>query len=149
MSDVSFYHLQRARLDDALPALLTKTLDAGKRAVVIVGTDARVEQLDGVLWTHDPASWLPHGSRREGNPEQQPIWLTDTDENPNGAEFLFMADGASSEAVETYERCFVLFDGNDDEAVADARERWTRYKAAGHEVAYWKQGERGWERHGT
>lgn len=148
MTEVAFYHLQRSRLDDVLPALLSKTLDAGKRAVVVVGSESRIDQLDGVLWTRDPASWLPHGSRRDGNAGEQPVWLTDTDENPNGAQFLFLADGASSDSLESFERCFVLFDGNDDDAVAQARERWTSYKGAGHAVTYWKQGERGWERQG-
>ncbi|MEQ8666199.1 MAG: DNA polymerase III subunit chi [Rhodospirillales bacterium] len=148
MTDVAFYHLQRSRLDDVLPSLLTKTIDAGKRAVVIVGSEARVEQLDGALWAFDPASWLPHGSRRDGNPGEQPIWLTDADENPNRAEFLFLADGASSADVAAFERCFVLFDGNDDTAVAESRESWKAYKAAGHDVTYWKQGDRGWERQG-
>ena len=40
-----------------------------------------------------------------------------------------------------------IFDGRDETAVADARERWTAYKNAGHAIEYWQQGERGgWEK---
>jgi DNA polymerase-3 subunit chi len=46
---------------------------------------------------------------------------------------------------QNFERCFELFDGNDDAAVQAARERWKNYKEAGHITTYWQQGERGWE----
>jgi DNA polymerase-3 subunit chi len=149
MTEVAFYHLQRATLESALPALLIKTLAAGKRAVVMVGAAERVEPLNAALWTFDPDSWIPHGSAADGNAADQPVWLTDADENPNGAQFLFLADGASSARVAEYERCFELFDGNDPNAVAEARARWTDYKDRGFALAYWRQSERGgWTREG-
>ena len=40
-----------------------------------------------------------------------------------------------------------MFDGEDDEAVAAARERWTDGKARGFEVTYWQADEHGrWQR---
>jgi DNA polymerase-3 subunit chi len=39
-----------------------------------------------------------------------------------------------------------LFDGQDPEAVAAARRRWSAAKAAGHALSYWQQGDRGWEK---
>lgn len=150
MSDVAFYHLTRSKLEAALPKLLEKTLEAGKRAVVMVGSSQRAENLNGVLWTYDSASWLPHGSAKDGTPEEHPIWITDEDENPNGAQFLFLADGASCENMDVYERCFELFDGNNDKSVETARGRWKTYKAAGHELAYWQQTEQGgWQKKET
>ncbi|MBM3950428.1 MAG: DNA polymerase III subunit chi [Rhodospirillales bacterium] len=149
MTEVAFYHLQRSTLEAALPALLVKTLAAGKRAVVMVGAPERIEALNSVLWTYDPESWLPHGSAADGNAADQPVWLTGADENPNGAQFLFLADGATSARVAEYERCFELFDGNDPDAVEKARVRWTAYKEAGHVLAYWRQTDQGsWMREG-
>jgi DNA polymerase III subunit chi len=149
MTDIAFYHLQGSPLESALPKLLEKTLEAGKRAVVMAGSEARVEALNGVLWTYDQDSWLPHGSPRDGNADAQPVWLTTDDENPNGARFLFLTDGATSEHVGDYERCFELFDGNDSAAVEAARGRWSGYKDAGHTLAYWQQNEAGrWEEKG-
>ena len=139
MTDVAFYHLQRSSLDVALPRLLEKTLQAGKRAVVITGSDARAEALATALWTYDQASWLPHGTAQDGHAEDQPIWLTSRDDNPNGAQFLFLADGADSVRVGEYERCFDLFDGNDESAVAAARARWAARRDEGHSVTYWQQ----------
>jgi DNA polymerase-3 subunit chi len=146
-TEVNFYHLTKASLEDALPRLLVKTLQAGERAVVMLGSPERVDALNTHLWTFDPNGFLPHGSAKDGEAARQPVWLTHLDENPNGANFLFVADRAKSEKVDSYKRCFELFDGRDEEAVADTRERWKAYKAAGHTVAYWQQTESGgWEK---
>lgn len=146
MTDIGFYHLTRSGFDQALPQLLQKTLAANKRALVVLGSKERVIWFDDHLWTYDAASWIPHGSARDGDPEMQPVWLDVTDENPNKAEFLFLADGGTSERVDAFERCFDLFDGRDDDAVTAARARWKTLKDAGHELTYWQQGERGWEK---
>lgn len=149
MTDVAFYHLQKSPLEQVLPKLLEKTLAAGKRALVLTGSAERAEALADVLWTYDPASWLPHGTREDGMPEAQPVWLSERDENANGAQFLFLTDGADSGCVAAYERCFDLFDGNDTEAVAAARKRWAARKADGHAVTYWQQSDAGrWEKRG-
>lgn len=138
-TEVSFYHLTVSSLEDALPKLLAKTLQAGERAVVMVGSPERADVLNNHLWTFDPASFLPHGATRDGEAERQPIWLTHLDENPNGARFLFLADRARSDRMSSFSRCFELFDGRDDAAVEDSRERWKAYKAAGHAVSYYQQ----------
>jgi len=144
---VAFYHLTRSPLDAALPKLLEKTLEAGKRAVVLASSSQRVEHLNDVLWTYDPASWLPHGSQKDGHSEDQPVWLTEGQDNANGAEFLFLTDGAMCPDMDGFERCFELFDGTNDESVQAARQRWKAYKGAGYELTYWQQTESGgWEK---
>ena len=146
MTSVAFYHLQKWPLDRALPKLLEKTVEAGKRAIVMAGSDDKIEALNGLLWTYENDSWLPHGSRKDGAPEDQPVWLTTNDENPNQSQFLFLPDGASSDHVGEFERCFELFDGEDDAAVSAAREHWKTYKDAGYDLTYWQQTDRGgWE----
>jgi len=146
MTDVNFYHLQRSSLEQTLPKLLEKVLQAGKRAVVMARSEERVEALNTLLWTYDPNSFLAHGSKNDGNPAHQPVWLTTEDENPNGASVLLLTDGAVSARLGDYERCLEVFHGRDTERVAEAPERWTGYKSAGHAVTYWQQGERGWEK---
>ncbi len=146
MTDIAFYHLLKWPLEKALPKLLEKTFEAGKRAVVMASSEERVGALDTLLWTYHQDSWLPHGSAGEGSAEDQPVWLTVLDENPNGAHFLFLTDGAVSESVGGFERCFELIDGSDAAALEAARQRWKAYKEAGHGLAYWQQTEAGgWE----
>jgi DNA polymerase-3 subunit chi len=146
MTEIRFYHLQRTALEAALPPMLEKTLERGQRAVVMAGSDEQVEHLVDRLWTYRDHSFLPHGSVRDGHAEMQPVWLTTADENPNGAQVLFLIDGATSGHVGDYERCAELFDGNNEPAVQAARERWKVYKAAGHQLTYWQQTPAGrWE----
>lgn len=145
MTDIGFYHLTRSSLEQALPQLLTKTMQAGKRALVVLGSDQRVTSVDDLLWTFDKASWLPHGKTSAGDPSDHPILISTEEENANEATFLFLADGGTSERVADYERCFEIFDGHDDDVVASARARWKIYKDAGHTLTYWQQTERGWE----
>lgn len=146
MTAIAFYHLQRSPLETALPRLLEKTLAAGKRAVVMTGSAERAAALNVLLWTYHQDSWLPHGDATDGDAEEQPVWLTTHDENPNGASFLFLTDGARSARLGEYERCFELFDGNDATALEAARERWRAYADAGHDLAYWQQTDAGgWE----
>jgi DNA polymerase-3 subunit chi len=147
MTDVRFYHLTRSRLEAVLPVMLEKTLERDQRAVVMAGSQERVEAINGHLWTYNDRGFLPHGSEKDGFAEGQPVWLTTGDENPNGAQVLFLTDGATSERVGDFDVCAVLLDGSDDAAVASARDLWRAYKEAGHEVTYWQQGESGgWDK---
>ena len=136
-----------SKIDKPKAGELEKTLAADKRALVLAGSEARVEGLCQALWSYDPASWLPHGTRKDGKPEDQPVWISTEMENFNSATFLFLTDGATSDRMDAYERAFELFDGNDDAAVQAARERWKVYKDAGHDLAYWQQSPEGkWEK---
>ena len=149
MTDVSFYHLLHTPLERALPKLMEKVIGSGARAVIRTGSEERAEAISGVLWTYDPASFLAHGTARDGAASDQPIWITSDEENPNGATILVLTDGTTSSAIAAFDRCLEMFDGRDDGAVADARERWTKYKSEGHELTYWQQTETGgWEKRG-
>ncbi|MDD4615947.1 MAG: DNA polymerase III subunit chi [Alphaproteobacteria bacterium] len=144
MTEIRFYHLTRKTLEQALPELLEKTLARGLKAVVMTGSAERAEALAQLLWTYNPNSFLPHGNAKDGNAEMQPVWLTPQDERPNGAEFLFLTDGAESGRLSEYNRVCDLFDGNNAEAVASARARWTSARKLGHALSYWQQTDKGW-----
>ena len=139
MTDISFYHLERSTLASTLPELLEKTLEAKKRALVLTQSDAQAEELSGVLWAYKSDSWLPHGTSKDGFADQQPVWLSTLDENANGSSFLFLTNGAISDNVHVYERCFELFYGNNPDNLEAARQRWKLYKEAEHELAYFQQ----------
>ena len=146
MTDVLFYHLERQPLERVLPSLVERTLSRGWRAVVQAGSEERVEALDTLLWTYSEESFLPHGTKKDGNIAEQPVFLTIDDVNPNGATVRFLVDGADLEDLTGYERIVYLFDGNDESAVARAREQWKAAKGAGCAISYWQQSAEGrWE----
>ncbi len=152
MTDVWFYHLDGQSVERVLATLLEKSLARGWKAVVQAASPERIEALDLGLWTYDDASFLAHGTARDGDAAAQPIYLTEGPENPNAAAIRFFLEGvevgpALAEGV--YERAVLLFDGRDDDDVAGARRQWSALKTAGHIVSYWQQGEGGrWEKRG-
>jgi len=146
-TDALFYHLERQPLEAVLPLLLVKTLERGWRAVVHFGSEERLETIDQHLWTFDEQSFLPHGRRQDGHSARQPIYLTTSDENPNGAHVRFVVDGAEPPSPEGYIRLVVMFDGRDESSVLAARQHWKALKEKGCAVTYWQQTEKGgWER---
>jgi DNA polymerase-3 subunit chi len=146
-TEVLFYQLDRQPLDRVLPGLLEKTLERGWRAVVQAGSEERLEALDALLWTFADESFLPHGTIRDGFADQQPIFLTAAEGNPNGAAVRFLVDGAECGELSGYERIVYLFDGRDPDALVNARRQWKAAKQQGFPVTYWQQNERGrWEK---
>ena len=144
MTEVLFYHLQRQPLEKVLPSLLERSLARGWRVVVQAASDERVDALDAQLWTYRDDSFLPHGTARDGEVAEQPILLTTSEHNQNKAQVRFLIEGAPlpSDAA-GYERIVLLFDGEDDDAVASARACWGEVKAKGFEATYWQPDEQG------
>jgi DNA polymerase-3 subunit chi len=149
MTEVLFYHLEHQPLERVLPQLIERTLGRGWRAVVQAGSEERVAALDTLLWTYAEDSFLPHGTRRDGNAAAQPVYLTAGEANPNAAAVRFLVDGAEIGDLTGYERIVYLFDGRDAAAVARAREQWKAARDAGCEATYWQQSPEGkWEKRG-
>jgi DNA polymerase-3 subunit chi len=152
MSEVLFYHAERTSLEDILPLLLEQTRKREWKAVVRVGSDERATALDAHLWTYKEEGFLAHGLDRDPHPIDQPILLTTREGNANGAEVLFLADGAepsdwAGDDIKQLARVVLIFDGRDATAVETARAQWMHAKAAGHDVTYWQQSAGGkWEK---
>lgn len=145
MSRFDFYHLQNQTLEDVLPKLLEKAYETGKKIKVKVGTEERVEFINTLLWTYNDEAFIPHGSKKDGFATEQPIWLTNEDNNPNDATMLFLVDGAiaSLDEAKNYERIFNIFDGNAQTALEQARNFWKELKTAEQELYYWQQSSNG------
>lgn len=148
MADVLFYHLEQRPLESVLPALLEKVLERGWRAVVEVGSPERAQTLDRQLWTYRDDSFLPHGLAGDPFDPQQPILVTTTNDNVNGANVRFFTDRAVPTSTAGYERIVYLFSGHDPDAVAEARQAWKALQE-GNVVTYWQQDASGrWAKRG-
>ena len=105
-----------------------------------------VEKLNMELWTYTTKVFLPHGSRKDGYAALQPIYLTASNENPNGANVLALVGNAEPMALDGFEKCLYMFDGNDATQLQTARRRWKEYKGLGFDTTYWRQSDKGvWE----
>ncbi len=145
MIRVDFYHLQKAPLEQVLPKLCEKAYATGKRIKILLGNEERVEFINALLWTYAEDSFLPHGSKKDGFVESQPIFISANEDNENNAQLLILADGAtpSLEILSQYERILNIFDGNDENALNNARNYWKQIKTLDGELHYWQQNERG------
>jgi DNA polymerase-3 subunit chi len=148
VTEVRFHHLERRRVDQALPRLLERALEEGRRILVRAPSDEMVAALNEQLWTYDDASFLPHGAAGDGDPMDQPIFLTAELENSNAATMLVRLSGAETGgADDAFDLVVLMFDGRDETALAKARDEWRRLKDQGHAISYWRESdEGGWER---
>jgi DNA polymerase III subunit chi len=148
VTEIRFYHLEQRRVDQALPPLLEHALEEGRRVLVRASSEEMVAALNERLWTYDDASFLPHGAAGDGDPMEQPIFLTTELKNANAATMLVRLSGAeTSEADDAFDLVVLMFDGRDQAALAQARAEWRRLKDQGSPISYWRESdEGGWER---
>jgi DNA polymerase-3 subunit chi len=143
MTEVLFYHLTESKLEDALPALLEKSVERGWKVAVQTNGDLQRDFLDAHLWTFREDSFLPHGTDASPMAEAQPVLLTAAAENGNGASVRFLVDGAEPPPVGDYDRIVFMFDGYDAIQLDNARAQWKKLKGEGHALTYWQQSEEG------
>ncbi|WP_338578462.1 DNA polymerase III subunit chi [Brevundimonas olei] len=145
--EIWFYHLERSTLEQVLPTLLERTLQRDWRALIRGATSHRLDDIDELLWTYRDDSFLPHGRADGDHAARQPVLLSESGENLNGAQALFIVDDSELGAMQEFARCFIIFDGRDEQALNHARGRWRTLKADGADLAYWKQSDEGrWEK---
>ena len=99
------------------------------------------------LWTYHPSAFLPHGTAKDGFAAHQPIYLTEKEENPNGARLLIVTDGRVPVFLNDFEQALDIFDEADEARLNAARQRWVNYKQQGYTLTYWRQkDDGGWEK---
>ncbi len=147
---VDFYHLEKVPLDAALPMLLQKAYETGQHILIKVDMAERADYLNSLLWTYQSDSFLPHGVEKDGNAEEQPIFITHKDNyNPNASSLVVLVDNMPVPLDENFTRALYFFDGRNPDALQKARSEWQRVTAAGAERFYWQQNETGrWENKG-
>lgn len=142
-TDIRFYHLTSTPLERALPQLLEKAHAGGFRTLVKAADAESAKTLDALLWTYDPASFLPHGLATDAAPEQHPILLAAEYGDAPERTLLAITDGSLPDAPEAFARVLDIFTEAEKDA---ARTRWRSYKDAGHTIQYWQQtASGGWE----
>lgn len=161
MIDVRFYHLTRARVEEALPMIIGKANDAGMRMTIFSGGDQnRLSYLSDLMWNYVPNSFYANGFKGEKDDadykEVNPIWISDDVSDIEGRPLLLQLDGAEIAAndiektgADTLNRICHFFDGRDEQAVQKARTYWKSFKDANNDkedifdLSYWQQDDNG------
>ncbi|RMF15810.1 MAG: DNA polymerase III subunit chi [Alphaproteobacteria bacterium] len=148
MEDFRFYHLTRHPLEHALPRFLEQvTGKAGLKVYLKCPDASSAETIDCLLWSYDPASFLPHGRVGEGREADQPVLIGWDDRIPeNGAQVLVLVEAAALPDPETaghFRRGAYLFDANRPGMLEAARAAWRAAADLAPVRSYWQQQERG------
>jgi DNA polymerase-3 subunit chi len=148
MGAVYFYHLTRNPIDVTLPMLLGKAAQAGWRVLVRGSNQTALEQLDKTLWAGPADSFLAHGMAGGAHDGDQRILLSTAMDTPNAAQCIMAVHGAdlTVEEIAAKDRCCILFDGNDGDALARARTQWKELTDAGAAAQYWSEEGGRWEK---
>ena len=107
-----------------------------------------IAALDKALWLGPDDGFLPHGVAGGDHDADQPVLLTTGAEAANAPQCVMAVHGAEVSAAEVaaLERVCVLFDGNDEQALARARDQWRALKEAGASAQYWSEESGTWEK---
>lgn len=138
----AFHDLDGAPLEIGLGTLLEPLLAEGCRVLVRLNEAGRIAQLDQGLWTYRQDSFLPHGS--EGDPLEQPVWLSSGPGNPNGADHLVVVDDADMDDRAEFARTTYLFDRRNPAMRDVARKRFAEMRDGGVRPPYLRFGRGGW-----
>ncbi len=146
-TEISFYQLTATDMRKSLPSLLEKVLSSGKRAVLLAANESRLKEFDDMLWTFSTNRVVPHGTPSDNYKEDQPVYLTIDEENPNKADVLVVVDGQKPKFIKDFVRIIDIFNGRSENDLTAARERWKEYKTKDFTLTYWKQDDKGsWEK---
>ena len=139
---VDFYQLGDMAPDKVIASIATKVLSDDGRLLVVDADEAALARLDRLLWSEDSASFLPHGLAGGVDDARQPILLSTSEDSPNQARNMLIADGQWRDSALTYDRAFFLFG---EPALEDARLAWKLLSGReGVERRYWANQEGNW-----
>jgi len=138
---VDFYQLGRTPLEQVISAISQRLLAEGKRLLIVAEDENLLGRLDRMLWDQGAASFLPHAPSGGSDDARQPILLSTSNDAPNLARNVLIADGQWREAALAFDRVFYLFDAA---TLEGARLAWKLLAGReGIERRYWAQDEQG------
>lgn len=113
--------------------LAAKIVAQRRQAVIHCSQRSEAEQLDELLWTADPSSFIPHHLVGEGPMPPPPIRLSWGTPPADGRDILINLSDTIPESLGRYQRLIEVVAGTDEER-AQARAHWKAYKAQGYKV---------------
>jgi DNA polymerase-3 subunit chi len=139
---VDFYQLAGAPAEKVVASIAGKLLAKDERLLVVAEDEPFLARLDRMLWDQGATSFLPHAFAGGADDARQPILLSTSEDAPNQARNMLIADGIWRDAALTYDRSFYLFDAAN---VVAARLAWKLLAGReGVERFHWAQEDGKW-----
>lgn len=121
MQQFSIYQTSDELLLKAIFLLIEKCYYSDLKSVVLTVDTEQQEMLNKNLWTYSRKQFIPHGSKVDPQPEKQPIYITDTLQNPNNASVLIIISPTNiekilqaKEYVSDFKRIIIITDLSED-----------------------------------
>jgi DNA polymerase-3 subunit chi len=138
---VDFYQLGARGVEQVLPSIGQRLIDAGARLLVVTGDEAQQARIDSAMWSARADSFLPHARAGADDDAAQPILIASTLVAANGAQNIALADGVWRDEALAFDRAFHFFDA---ESVEAARAAWRGLNGRDSvERRYWVQDDAG------
>lgn len=138
---MEFIEVKAPTLTDAAVLAAASLYGKGSSVYVLCPSEAEAVKIDGLLWTYDDQSFVPHSIWRGGESISDPVavgWLEE--QNPNGADVLLVAgERPFKEVLGTAGlfRCVVdLVPHGDEAAKKAARERFRSFRNEGYSPVF-------------
>ena len=114
---------------------------AGDRVIVYCSDAQRLAAFDRLLWSFDPASFVPHVASDDALLRQTPVILASGSpgalltqlDSSGAAPWLLNLDDDCAPDVPQFERVMEVVSSEDTDR-AQARQRWRAYGAQGHDL---------------
>ncbi|MCA1905877.1 MAG: DNA polymerase III subunit chi [Desulfarculus sp.] len=121
---VEFVNLKQAGLTpERAAALLAARHHAGGARVLVSAPDpAQAVEVDRLLWTLDPASFVPHARAGADDQDQEPVLIAPGPENLNQAAVLVMLAPPPELPLAAYQRLVLLVPAQEGPELARCRE---------------------------
>jgi DNA polymerase-3 subunit chi len=146
MTEVSFYHLSSSPLEKALPKLVEKIYSLGSRVTILCENQSLIPVIDDLLWSYSTKTFLAHATCNDPLKEKQPIYITNSEENPSDASILISIGENIPSNYNQFEKYIDIFSSSNDKELVAARVRYKKLKELGKQIKYWKQDQTGnWE----
>lgn len=144
--EFAIYQSISGNLTSVVVKLLEKIYLSGNKAVFFSPITERVDIINKTLWTYSTNAFIPHGDKRMGFEDQQPIYFTDVLKNPNKATILMLVDtfDLTNKEYENFEKIMLIFE--DISKTDEVKKIYLSLKDNGKNVNYWKQSPKGWEK---
>ncbi|MBF0370192.1 MAG: DNA polymerase III subunit chi [Magnetococcales bacterium] len=134
-----FYQLGATPLERALARIATKAFEKGLKSCVVAGDGHRAMHLDDLLWREPVDGFLPHGIHGRDEAERQPVLLSSTPQDMNGATVAILAAPIPLPDPQRFDLIIDFVDGDNPNALAMSRERYRHYRDRGCDMEYWIQ----------
>lgn len=136
MTQVDFYILQD-HSENAKNLFACKLADKVFRlkhkVYINADTAQQASQLDNLLWTYNPGSFIPHGLCEESDPEFTPILIGVGDQSKGQHEVMINIGNEIPLSFSQFDRVAEIVIGNDDQR-QQARQRFKFYRDRGYSL---------------